>query len=65
MLEPSPVLFSVLEDHFEGLKIYPCEQVFGVDVDLLLNEERFRRINKAIEAKYFLKLDIGRSRIAI
>ena len=95
---------SVLEDHFEGFKIRPCEQVGmetyfvaafqipilhtakdwpqksnsliaitagrssqvgGVDVDLLLNQERFRRINKAIEAKYFQKFDFGRSRISI
>jgi len=40
-------------------------QVGGVDVDLMLNQERFRRINKAIEAKYFQKFDFSRSRIAI
>lgn len=40
-------------------------QVGGVDVDLFLNQERFRRINKAIEAKYFQKFDFGRSRISI
>ena len=40
-------------------------QVGGVDVDLLLNQERFRRINKAIEAKYFQQFDFGRSRITI
>ncbi|MZH02631.1 MAG: hypothetical protein F3745_04320 [Nitrospinae bacterium] len=40
-------------------------QVGGVDVDLLLNQERFRRINKAIEAKYFQKFDFSRSRITI
>jgi hypothetical protein len=40
-------------------------QVGGVDVDLMLNQERFRRINKAIEAKYFQKFDFARSRISI
>jgi len=34
-------------------------------VDLLLNQARFRMINKEIEAKYFQKLDFARSRIAI
>ncbi len=43
----------------------PSSQVGGVDVDMLLNQARFRRINKAIEAKYFQKFDFARSRIAI
>ena len=40
-------------------------QIGGVDVDLLLNQARFRMINKAIEAKYFQKFDFARARIAI
>jgi hypothetical protein len=40
-------------------------QIGGVEVDLLLNQARFRTINKAIEAKYFQKFDFARSRIAI
>lgn len=40
-------------------------QTGGVDVDLLLNQSRFRRINKAIEGKYFQKLDFSRSRIVV
>jgi len=40
-------------------------QMGGLDVDLLLNQARFRMINKEIEAKYFQKLDFARSRIAI
>lgn len=40
-------------------------QIGGVEVDLLLNQARFRAINKAIEAKYFQKFDFARSRIAI
>lgn len=40
-------------------------QIGGVDVDLLLNQARFRTINKAIEAKYFQKFDFAHSRIAI
>lgn len=40
-------------------------RIGGVDVDLLLNQARFRMINKAIEAKYFQKFDFARSRIAI
>jgi hypothetical protein len=97
-------LTSVLEDHLQGLKIRPCEQVGmesyfvaefqvpilhsgkhwpgktnsliainaarssqigGVEVDLLLNQARFRTINNAVEAKYFQKFDFARSRIAI
>ena len=91
---------SVLENHLEGFKVRPCEQmgmesyfvaefqipilssgkdnnsliainaarssqIGGVDVDLLLNQARFRMINKSIEAKYFQKLDFARSRISI
>jgi hypothetical protein len=40
-------------------------QIGGVEVDLLLNQARFRTINKSIEAKYFQKFDFSRSRIAI
>ena len=40
-------------------------QIGGVEVDLLLNQASFRMINKAIEAKYFQKLDFARSRISI
>jgi hypothetical protein len=36
-----------------------------VDVDLLLNQARFRSINNAFEAKYFQEFDFARSRIAI
>ncbi len=41
------------------------KQMGAVDVDLMLNPARFRRINNAIEAKYFQKFDFSRSRIAI
>ena len=41
------------------------KQIGGVDVDLLLNQARFRMINNAIEAKYFQKFDFSRSRISI
>jgi hypothetical protein len=40
-------------------------QIGGVEVGLLLNQARFRTINKAVEAKYFQKFDFARSRIAI
>jgi hypothetical protein len=40
-------------------------QIGGVEVDLLLNQARFRSINKAIEAKCFQKFDFARARIAI
>lgn len=40
-------------------------QMGAVDVDLLLNQARFRMINKAIESKYFQKFDFTRSRIVL
>ena len=40
-------------------------QIGGVEVELLLNQARFRTINKAIEAKYFQKFDFSRSRIGV
>ena len=40
-------------------------QIGVVEVELLLNQARFRTINKAIEAKYFQKFDFSRSRIGV
>ncbi len=37
----------------------------AVDVNMLLNQSRFSRINKAIEAKYFQDFDFSDSRIAV
>lgn len=46
-----------------SLQAYPSKKIGGVDVELLLNQARFRRINKAVEEKYFQKFEL--SRIAI
>lgn len=47
------------------IKASRSTQMGGVDVDMLLNQARFRRINKAIEAKYFQDFDFSDSRIAV
>ena len=31
-----------------------------IDVEFLLNQDRFRRINKAVESKYFQKFELSR-----
>ena len=38
----------------------PSNKVGGIDVELLLNQDRFRKINKAVESKYFQKTELSR-----
>lgn len=42
------------------LQAYPSKKIGGVEVELLLNQARFRRINKSVEAKYFQKFELSR-----
>lgn len=43
----------------------PSNKIGGIDVELTLNQARFRMINKAVESKYFQKFDFAKSKIAI
>ena len=63
-----PILFSHIDwptktNSLIALQAHPSKKIGGVDVELLLNQARFRRINKAVEKKYFQKFEL--SRIAI
>ncbi|MEK9630124.1 MAG: hypothetical protein VW455_14025 [Nitrospinota bacterium] len=63
-----PILYSHIDwpertHSLIALQAYPSRKIGGVDVELLLNQARFRRINKAVEKKYFQKFEL--SRIAI
>jgi len=43
-----------------ALNASPSSKIGGIDVELLLNQDRFRRINKAVESKYFQKFELSR-----
>ncbi len=63
-----PILYSHIDwpektNSMLALQAYPSKKIGGVEVELLLNQDRFRRINKAVEKKYFQKFEM--SRIAI
>ena len=63
-----PILFSHVDwpqktNSLIALQAYPSRKIGGVEVNLLLNQSRFRRINKEVEKKYFQKFEL--SRIAI
>lgn len=60
-----PILFSHIDwpektNSLIALQAYPSKKIGGVDVELLLNQARFRRINKAVEKKFFQKFELSR-----
>lgn len=60
-----PVLFSHIDwpektNSLIALNTGPSNKIGGVDVELLLNQARFRRINKEVESKYFQKFELSR-----
>ncbi len=60
-----PILYSHIDwpektSSLIALQAYPSKKIGGVEVELLLNQARFRRINKAVEAKYFQKFELSR-----
>ena len=43
-----------------ALNAGPSNKVSGIDVELIYNQARFRRINKEVESKYFQKFELSR-----
>lgn len=60
-----PILFTHIDwpqktNSLIALNAVPSKKIGGIDVELLLNQARFRRINKAVESKYFQKFELSR-----
>jgi hypothetical protein len=60
-----PILFTHIDwpektNSLIALTAGPSNKIGGIDVELLLNQARFRRINKAVESKYFQKFELSR-----
>jgi hypothetical protein len=60
-----PILFTHIDwpektNSLIALNANPSNRIGGIDVELLLNQDRYRRINKAVESKYFQKFELSR-----
>jgi hypothetical protein len=60
-----PILFTHIDwpektNSLIALNAGPSNKIGGIDVELLLNQDRFRKINKAVESKYFQKFELSR-----
>jgi hypothetical protein len=58
-----PILFTHVDwpdktNSLIALTPGPSNKIRGIDVELLLNQARFRRINKVVESKYFQKFEL-------
>ncbi len=65
-----PILFTHIDwpqktNSLIALNAGPSNKIGGIDVELLLNQARFRRINKAVESKYLQKFELSRISIEL
>ncbi len=65
-----PILFTHVDwpqktNSLIALNAGPSNKIGGIDVELLLNQARFRRINKAVESKYLQKFELSRISIEL
>jgi hypothetical protein len=65
-----PILFTHIDwpektNSLIAINAGPSNTIGGIDVELLLNQDRFRSINKAVESKYFQKFELSRISIEL